>query len=126
MGVIFIYETKKGHLVVISTISGLRGNPDATSYFASKAFQINITEGLRKKAIQTKLPISITDCRPGFINTKMALGDNIFWMSSPEKVANQIYKAIQRKSKVVYITKRWFLIALLLKCAPKFLYDKYN
>ncbi|WMW77184.1 SDR family NAD(P)-dependent oxidoreductase [Flavobacterium sp. 20NA77.7] len=119
-------KQKKGHLVVISSIAGLRGNPDATSYFASKAYQINFTEGLQKKAILSKLPITITDCRPGFVATKMALGDGIFWMASPERAAHQIYTAIKSKRKVAYITKRWYLIALLLKCAPKFLYAKYN
>lgn len=119
-------KQKKGHLVVISSIAGLRGNPDATSYFASKAYQINFTEGLRKKAILSKFPIYITDCRPGFVETKMALGDGVFWMASPEKAAHQIYKAIKTKQKVAYITKRWYFIALLLKCTPKFIYDKFN
>ena len=39
-----------GHIVVISSIAGLRGGRAAPSYNASKAYQLNFLEGLRQKA----------------------------------------------------------------------------
>ena len=77
-----------GHITAISSVAGLRGSKIAPAYFASKAYQINYLESLRKMA---KKPIYITDIRPGYVDTPMALGDNLFWVSSKEKAAKQIF-----------------------------------
>ena len=43
-----------GHLVVVSSVGGLRGGGAAPAYNASKAYQINYAEGLRQRCeIQT-------------------------------------------------------------------------
>ena len=107
-----------GHLVNFSSIAGLRGNGDAPAYFASKAFQINYLEGLRLNAYKSGLTIYVTDVRPGFVDTAMALGDGLFWVAPVEKAAKQILTAIQRKKKVVYISKRWASIGYALKVIP--------
>lgn len=120
----YFQNQKSGHLVAISSIAGLRGSGVAPSYYATKAFQINYLEGLRQKAKQIKQPIYITDIRPGFVDTAMALGDGQFWVSTVEKATQQIYKAIKRKKKIVYVTKRWRLIALVLKRIPRQMYDR--
>ena len=52
----------------------------------------------------------------------MALGDNLFWVASKEKAAKQIYRSIEKKRDVVYITKRWRLIAWALKFVPYWIY----
>lgn len=118
----FFASQKSGHLVVISSIAGLRGSGGAPAYNASKAFQINYLEGLRQKANKMKCPIAITDVRPGFVQTAMAKGEGQFWVAPVDKAAYQIIAAIERKVKVVYVTKRWRLIALVLKLMPKWLY----
>ncbi len=111
-----------GHLVSISSIAGLRGNKIAPSYNASKAYQINYFEGLRQKSNQTN--ITVTDVRPGFVDTDMAKGDGLFWVASKEKAAIQIYDLIQKKSEIGYVSKRWFIIAFILKIVPNFIYKK--
>ena len=114
-----------GHLVGISSIASLRGNRESPAYFASKAFQVNYLESLYFKAKEIKGgKVHITDVRPGFVDTKMALGDGIFWMSSLDKASNQIYLAIKRKKRRVYISKRWNLIAWVLKIVPSWLMKK--
>lgn len=113
-----------GHLVGISSLAGLRGNRIAPAYNATKAFQINYLEGLRQKAYKMKSSITVTDVRPGFVDTAMAKGDGQFWVASPQKAAKQIFDAIKRKRNVVYVTKRWSIIALLLKFLPRILYNK--
>jgi short-subunit dehydrogenase len=72
------------------------------------------------------MPIFITDIRPGLVDTKMAKGEGLFWVMPLEKAVNQIYKAIIRKKKVVYVTKRWHLIAMILKIAPRWIYDRFS
>jgi short-subunit dehydrogenase len=120
----YFINKKSGHLVGISSIASIKGSNICPSYNASKAFISNYLEGLRKKAVKEKLKISITDIQPGLIDTAMAKGEGLFWVSSPQKAAKQIFKAIQQKKKKAYITKRWAIIAWLLKILPEFIYDK--
>ena len=107
-----------GHLVNISSIAGLMGNGEAPSYNATKAFQINYLEGLRLNADKSGVKIIVTDIRPGYVDTDMAKGDGMFWVAPVEKAAQQIFTAIKRKKKVVYITKRWRIIGIILKIMP--------
>lgn len=115
-----------GHLVNLSSIAGIRGNGEAPSYNATKAYQINYLEGLRLNAKNTGDKIHVTDVRPGFVDTAMAKGDGLFWVASVEKAAQQIFTAIKRKKKVVYITKRWRMIGLLLKLLPYSILQKVS
>jgi len=114
-----------GHLVGISSIASIRGNRSAPDYFASKSYQKAYLESLyiKTKSIKSK-KVFITEIRPGFVDTAMALGDAIFWMVPLEKASKQIYSAIQNKKRVAYISKRWFLIALVLKIMPAWVLKK--
>ncbi len=111
----FFEKQKYGHLTGITSIAGLRGSGMAPAYSATKSFQIKYMESLRLKAKGTKLPIYVTDIRPGFVDTAMAKGDGLFWVASPHKAALQIYRAIGRKREIAYVTKRWKMVALIFK-----------
>ena len=114
----------KGHLVAISSIAGIRGSRIAPAYNASKAYQINYLEGLRQKATKTKKPIYVTDIRPGFVDTEMAKGEGQFWVTTKEKAAHQIFGIVKRKKGIGYVTKRWWIIAKLLRLIPNGIYKR--
>lgn len=119
------FENQKfGHLVAISSIGGLRGSSQAPSYNATKAYQINYLEGLRKKTVKQKTEILITDIRPGFVDTPMAKGEGLFWVMPVEKTVRQIFRAIKKKRKIVFVTKRWRILATILKRLPRLVYDR--
>jgi short-subunit dehydrogenase len=113
-----------GHLVGISSIAALRGSRYVPTYPASKAFLSAYLAGLRHKVRHDKLPITITDIKPGFVDTAMAQGDHVFWCAPVRKAAQQIYQAIVKKKKHAYVTKRWRLIAWLLKILPDWMYHR--
>lgn len=112
-------QNGKGCLVGISSIAALRGNGAAVTYGASKAFVSNYLKGLRQK-VKTfeSADIVITEIQPGFVHTALAKGDQLFWAASPEKAAAQIVRAVRKKKTHAYITKRWRIIAWILKCLP--------
>ena len=120
----YFENQKSGHFVAISSIGGLRGSRVAPSYNATKAYQINYLEGLRQKARKLDQQIYVTDVRPGFVDTDMAKGEGQFWVATVDKAARQIFEAITQKKKIVYVTKRWRLIALILKRVPRQIYDR--
>ena len=116
----FAYFQQQGHgqLAAISSIAGIRGLRHSPGYNACKAYQINYLEGLRQKASNLRIPIIVTDIRPGFVDTPAAKGDGRFWQASVQKASGQITRAVLGKKSVAYITKRWTLIAFLLKIMP--------
>ena len=113
-----------GHLVAITSAGGLRGESMAPAYSASKAYQINYMEALRKKAYKSGNHILVTDIRPGLVDTAMAKGEGLFWMMPVEKVANQIITAIHKMKSKVYVTKRWHILAIINKNLPFALYKR--
>ena len=113
-----------GHLVAVSSVGGLRGEPNAPAYSASKAYQINYMESLRKKAFKNGGQIIVTDIRPGLVDTAMAKGKGLFWVMPVEKVARQICKAISRQKSKAYVTRRWHLLAIIIGNLPFVLYKR--
>jgi short-subunit dehydrogenase len=60
----------RGHLVVISSVSAMRGMPRTmTAYSASKAGLATVAEGIRAEMIGT--PIKVTTLFPGYIESEM-------------------------------------------------------
>jgi len=118
------FETRGyGHFAAITSIAAIRGNRHAPAYNASKAYQVNYLEGLRQRSVHLKKPIYITDIRPGFVDTAMAAGD-VFWMAPIDKAAGQIFEALENKRSVVYITKRWRLVAFFMRLVPGILFKR--
>lgn len=113
-----------GVLAAITSIAGIRGNRQSPAYSATKAYQVNYLEGLRQKAFKAGNTIRIIDIRPGFINTKMAKGEQIFWVTSVEKACRQMLAGIRREQSVIYISKRWRLVGGLLKFIPRFIHKR--
>ena len=106
-------KTGKGHLVTITSVGGLQPTPIAPSYSASKAFQINYTKSLQAKARKTA--ITVTEIRPGLVDTRMAKGNGLFWVMPLDKVSKQIIKAIDNKKKLCVVTKRWRILNYIVK-----------
>jgi short-subunit dehydrogenase len=113
----YFLERGSGHLVGITSIAALRGLRAA--YSGSKAFDAVYLEALRLQADWRGLPIHVTDVKPGFVATPMTEGRvGMFWVATAEEVATQIYRAIRKKKRHVYVTRRWRLIAWLAKAMP--------
>lgn len=104
---------KSGHLVTITSVGGLQPTPIAPSYSASKAFQINYTKSLQRKAKGTD--IIVTEIRPGLVDTRMAKGEGLFWVMPLGKVCHRIIRAVDKKQKRLIVTRRWRIISFVLK-----------
>lgn len=116
----YFESVQTGHLIGITSVAAVRGSGVARSYNASKAYQSRLLEGIRCHFLKLKLPVQITEVRPGFVDTAMMKGgDKTFWVSSAGKAANQIFRTVKRKQKTVYVTKRWRLVAWILSILPE-------
>lgn len=115
-----------GHLVGVSSLASLTGSAYSPEYHATKAFMANYMSGLRMRSAKYNPKVCVTDIRPGYVDTPMTKQNKgMFWVATPEKAARQIVEAIAAKKKVAYITKRYQIIAGLLKLMPEWLINKF-
>ncbi len=113
-----------GHIAAITSIAAFRGSRNDSGYSASKSYILKYMEGMSSKARKEKQSVNFTTIIPGFVDTRMAKGKGIFWMCSPQTAAKLIQSGLKKKKRYVYVTRRWRLIAFLLKLLPWQLYER--
>lgn len=123
----FEYFMKQGHgqVVGMSSIASLLASGRASAYTATKHFISNYMTGFRQKAKRVSADITITDIKPGFVESEMTRNNKgMFWVATTEKAVRQMVKAIEAKRNHVYVTKRWRLMAWVAKLTPQFVWDR--
>lgn len=125
----FYYFSKNGggQIVGISSVAAERAGGLSPSYHATKAFASRYMDGLRLHAKRKKMPIVITDIRPGFVKTPMTDRNDpkqMVWMASVEKATEQILTAIEKKQRLAYVTRRWVIAAWIMRNMPEWLYAR--
>jgi len=120
----YFEQRGSGHLAAITSICAIRGHGDAPAYGASKAFMSNYLGSIRHRFRGKNLPIYVTEICPGYVDTAMAQGTSLFWVASVQTAAKQIVRALKDRRGHVYVTKRWRLIAWLLRVTPYALYRR--
>lgn len=110
-----------GHLVVLSSVSAVRGMPGGmATYAASKAGVATLAEGLRNEMKAAGLPIQVTTLMPGFIHTAL----NAHQTSKPFAVdidtgCRALVNAIEAQPDVAIVPRwPWRLIAKVLRWLP--------
>lgn len=115
-------KQRRGYIVLIGSIAGYRGLPNAIGYGASKAGLIHLAENL--KCDLEKYNIDVQVINPGFVKTQLT-DQNTFPMPfiiSPETAAQHIANTIKKKS---FESRFPFLFANGLKLLSKLPYWLY-
>lgn len=108
-----------GHLVVISSMSAMRGMPKhLTAYGASKAGVAALAEGIRAELIDT--PIKVTTIFPGYIRTEINEGAKKLPFEVDEKTGSRLLAAeIDKEPVKAYVPKwPWLPLGLAMKVLP--------
>jgi uncharacterized protein len=124
----FFERQNHGHLVGISSTSGLRGVAYNPTYSAAKACISYYMEAQRNYMLQHKINVTITDICPGYVAVEHSpLGEDpaAYWEITVQDAGKIIFDGIKRQKKMVYVPKKVWLIACMLKYLPDCLYNKY-
>jgi short-subunit dehydrogenase len=54
----------------------------------------------------------------------MAKGNKQFWVVPLEKAARQMITAIEKRKRKVYVSRRWWLVAKLMRIIPFRIYKR--
>jgi short-subunit dehydrogenase len=115
---------ERGHLVVVSSMSAMRGLPKTmTTYAATKAGLAHLAEGLRNELYGTPLgrTVKITVLYPGYIASEMNehVRDRTPLMVSTEKGVKAMVSAIEREVADACVPPLpWSVLAPVMKHAP--------
>jgi short-subunit dehydrogenase len=121
----YFKQQNKGHLAVISSIAGTKGLGVAPAYSATKRFQSTYMDALAQLAHIQKLNIRFTDIRPGFVATAILKdGRKYPMLMNPERVANHIVRALNRRKRVAIIDKRYALLVFFWRLIPQWLWER--
>jgi short-subunit dehydrogenase len=115
---------RHGTLAVISSVAGDRGRPSNYLYGSAKAALQAFLEGLRARLF--KVGVHVVDVKPGFVATPMTAGLPLPGplVATPEKVAKDIVRAVERKKDVLYTPWFWWGIMLIIRNVPRFVFKR--
>ena len=116
-----------GVIVAISSVAGDRGRQSNYLYGASKAGLTAFLSGLRNRLFSRG--VTVVTVKPGFVDTPMVRGRQLptsLLVASPEKVAADIVRAIERRRDVVYTPWFWHGIMTVIASLPEWLFKRLN
>jgi short-subunit dehydrogenase len=108
-----------GHLVMISSVSAMRGMPkNLTTYAASKAAAAALAEGIRADLMRT--PIKVTTIYPGYIESEMsARAKKSPFMVDTETGCRALVAAIEREPADASVPRwPWVPLGFLMRHLP--------
>ncbi len=114
-----------GHIVGISSVAGDRGRVKNPAYNASKAALDAYLEALRNRL--SKKGIKVLTVKPGFVDTDMLKSSpRVFWVRSPDQVAEDIWRAIRAGKNLIYTPGRWRLLMLIIRNLPSVIFRRLS
>jgi short-subunit dehydrogenase len=115
-----------GQIIGISSIAGERGRVMNPAYHASKAGLTTYLESLRNRL--SRRGVHVLTVKPGFVATAM-LGEargGFLGAITPDRAAEDIYKALHKKKQVVYTPARWRFVAWVVRNIPSFIFRRLS
>lgn len=117
-------EARRGTLVGIASVAGVRGLPGSGAYSASKAAALAYLESLRVE--MRPFGVAVVTIAPGYIRTPMTARNPypMPFLMDVERFAEKAAGAIARKVRFAVIPWPMRIVATLLGCLPRWLYDR--
>lgn len=116
-------NVEKGRIAAITSVGGVKGLGVSAAYSASKRYQWIYLQAIDQLAHSQHVNVSVTDIRPGFVDTPFLQGNRDYPMiMSVDYVAPRIEKAIMERKRVAVIDSRWGVVASLWRMIPNALW----
>ena len=116
-------ERGHGFLCALGSVAGDRGRQGNYLYGSTKAGLATYLDGLRVRL--AKAGVRVVTVKPGFVDTPLTYGrPGIRGAASPERVARDVLRGIDRNRRVVYTPGVWRLIMLVVRSLPDALFRR--
>ncbi len=114
----FFEQQGHGQIVAIGSVAGDRGRATNYAYGAAKGALEIFLSGLRQRLHTSGVQVLLV--KPGFVDTPMTTSfkKGPLW-ASPERVAQDIVRAMEKGKAVIYTPWYWRWIMLLVRLIPE-------
>jgi decaprenylphospho-beta-D-erythro-pentofuranosid-2-ulose 2-reductase len=114
----FFEQQGHGRIVAIGSVAGDRGRATNYAYGAAKGALEIFMSGLRQRLHKSGVKVLLV--KPGFVDTPMTADfkKGPLW-ASPERVARDIVRAMERGRSVIYTPWYWRWIMLIIRHIPE-------
>lgn len=118
-------ERGGGTVAGVGSVAGDRGRIGNYVYGSAKAGFHTYLSGLRNRL--TRSGGHVVTVKPGFVDTAMTWGiEGMFLVATPDKIAADILKAVEKRKDVIYTPGFWRLIMGIIKAIPERLFKKLS
>jgi len=116
-----------GQIVGVSSVAGDRGRVSNPGYNTSKAGFTCYLEALRNRL--ARHGVNVITIKPGMVKTEMLNLPNApkpMLAVTPEQAADGIWKAIQKRKQVAYVSGLWRWVMLVLTHMPSVIFRRLS
>ncbi len=114
---------KRGTIIGIGSVAGDRGRCANPVYNTSKAGLHTYLEAIRNRI--GRYGVRVLTVKPGFVDTPMTEGlPGMFWVVSPDRVAQVALKKAGGGRSTVYVPARWRYVMWVIRSIPSFLFKR--
>ena len=117
-------ERRRGVLVGVASVAGVRGLPGHGAYCSSKAAVISYCESLRGEC--RPFGVKVVTLSPGYVDTPLTR-DNQYpmpFLMRPEVFAQKAFRAIEKGASHPVIPWQMGIVATLLRMLPDAVFDR--
>lgn len=119
-------EANTGTIAIIGSVAGDRGRKSNYVYGAAKGLVTRYAQGLQHRLAGTGVRVVLV--KPGPTDTPMTahLKQDGAKLASVDEVATAILRGVQKGSAVVYAPGKWWLIMMIIRHLPRFIFNKMD
>ncbi len=116
---------QRGAIAAISSVAGDRGRRSNYVYGTAKGALSIFLQGLTGRLAGAG--VHVLTVKPGFVDTPMtaAMPKGALW-ATPDRVASDIVRALERRKFVVYTPWFWWIIMAVIRRIPAGIFHKMN
>lgn len=116
---------RKAQIGVVTSVAGTAGLGVAPAYSATKKMQSTYLSALSQLVRMERLPVCLSDIRPGFVATEFLNPEKKYpMMITVDDAATQILKGLERKKRIIIFDWKFKCLTFIWKLIPRPIWER--
>lgn len=116
---------RKAQIGVVTSVAGTAGLGVAPAYSATKKMQSTYLSALSQLVRMERLPVCLSDIRPGFVATDFLNPEKKYpMMITVDDAATHILKGLERKKRVIIFDWKFKCLTFIWKLIPRPIWER--